>query len=137
MKRTLELDPGYGEATGLLAWLYVLEGRTEEGARLWLGESTTEEAKALRAALARGGIRAYFTKDLELAGARKRPGESLAVFSAMELAYLGRKDEAFSVLETAFEERNSWLGELNVDPSWDPLRSDPRFGDLVRRVRAG
>ncbi len=137
MKRTLELDPGYGEATGLLAWLYVLEGRTEEGARLWLGESTTEEAKALRAALARGGIRAYFTKDLELASARNRPGESLAVFSAMELAYLGRKDEAFSVLETAFEERNSWLGELNVDPSWDPLRSDPRFGDLVRRVRMG
>ena len=137
LKRTLELDPGYVEATGLLAWLCVLEGREDEGARLWLGESTTDEAKALRSAFARGGIRAYFTKDLELADALKRPGESLHVFSAMELAYLGRKDEAFSVLERAFEERNSWLGELNVDPSWDPLRSDPRFGELVRRVRAG
>ena len=137
LNRTLELDPQYVEARGLLGWISVQEGRYDEALRLWMSMAPADNAESLRAAFAKGGIRRYFERDLELAFERQRRGEELAVFSAMELAYLGRKDEAFAVLERAFEERNSWLGELNVDPSWDPLRSDPRFADLVRRVGLG
>ncbi len=137
LNRTLELDPQYVEARGLLGWISVQEGRYDEALRLWMSMAPDDHAESLRAAFAKGGIRRYFERDLELAFERQRRGEELAVFSAMELAYLGRKDEAFVVLERAFEERNSWLGELNVDPSWDPLRSDPRFVDLVRRVGLG
>jgi tetratricopeptide (TPR) repeat protein len=52
------------------------------------------------------------------------------------LAYtgMGNKDEAFAWLQKAFAEHSSVLLGLKVDPAYDPLRRDPRFQDLVRRL---
>lgn len=47
---------------------------------------------------------------------------------------LGDKDEAFAWLEEGYRERSSIMQRLRVSPDYDPLRSDPRFADLVRRV---
>lgn len=47
---------------------------------------------------------------------------------------LGQKDRAFEFFEKAFEERSGWMAYLKVDPRLDPVRSDPRFADLLRRV---
>jgi TolB-like protein/lipoprotein NlpI len=47
---------------------------------------------------------------------------------------LGDKDRAFALLNQSFEERVHWLLWLNRDPRWSPLRSDPRFQALGRRV---
>jgi tetratricopeptide (TPR) repeat protein len=47
---------------------------------------------------------------------------------------LGENEEAFKWLERAYHERSSNLVFLRVDPVWDPIRADPRFADLVRRV---
>jgi len=49
-------------------------------------------------------------------------------------AKLGDPDEAFVWLNKAFEERAPWLTNLKTDPAFDPLRSDPRFAALVKRV---
>jgi serine/threonine protein kinase/Flp pilus assembly protein TadD len=58
--------------------------------------------------------------------------------SPYSLAYihvpLGEKDEAFALLDEAYEGRNSDIVDLKVDPLFDPLRSDPRFAQLLRRV---
>jgi tetratricopeptide (TPR) repeat protein len=50
-------------------------------------------------------------------------------------AALGEIDQAFQWLEKACDERNTELVFLKVDPKLDPLRDDPRFDELVRRVR--
>jgi tetratricopeptide (TPR) repeat protein len=47
---------------------------------------------------------------------------------------LGKKKEAFKWLDEAYQARDVGLLYLKVDPILDPLRSDPRFDDLVRRV---
>ena len=47
---------------------------------------------------------------------------------------LGMKDEAMALLEEAFAARESWLVWLRVYPEWTPLRADPRFQDLLRRM---
>ncbi|HEU5182458.1 MAG TPA: protein kinase [Candidatus Polarisedimenticolia bacterium] len=49
-------------------------------------------------------------------------------------AGLGETDEAFEWLEKAFQERSTVLAYLGVDPRLGSLRSDPRFGDLLRRT---
>jgi tetratricopeptide (TPR) repeat protein len=70
----------------------------------------------------------------ELKGASKQEYVSAYSFAVIYLG-LGEKDQAFAWLEKAYEERSFLLPNyLKVDPIWDPLRSDPRFADLVRRI---
>jgi TolB-like protein/Tfp pilus assembly protein PilF len=57
-----------------------------------------------------------------------------AVYSAAIYAGLGERDQAMKWLEKAYQEQTEYLIYLNVDPMADPLRSDPRFKDLVHRV---
>ena len=49
-------------------------------------------------------------------------------------AALGRKDEAFTWLERAYDERDSWMVCLPLDPRLDSLRSDARFALLLQRI---
>jgi tetratricopeptide (TPR) repeat protein len=49
-------------------------------------------------------------------------------------AGLGDKEKAFAWLERAYAERRGALIYLNVEPLFEPLRSDARFQDLVRRI---
>jgi hypothetical protein len=48
--------------------------------------------------------------------------------------HLGQKDTAFAFLDKAFEERAEDLSSFKVAPWLDPLRSDPRFQAIVRRM---
>jgi hypothetical protein len=50
---------------------------------------------------------------------------------------LGDNDEAFAWFERAYEEQSNILIYIKVSPLFDPLRGDPRFQDLVRRVGLG
>jgi hypothetical protein len=47
---------------------------------------------------------------------------------------LGKKQEAFKWLEEAYDAHDVGLLYLKIDPCLDPLRSDPRFVNLMRRV---
>ncbi len=49
-------------------------------------------------------------------------------------AGLGEREQAFARLQQAFAESDERLVLLEVDPHMDPLRQDPRFADLRRRV---
>lgn len=47
---------------------------------------------------------------------------------------LGDRDAAFAALEQAFEDRDPSAVNLTVDPRFEPIRSDPRYGALVSRL---
>ena len=47
---------------------------------------------------------------------------------------LGQNERAFAALERAYSERSTLLGYLKMDPRFDPLRSDPRFQNLLSRI---
>ncbi len=49
-------------------------------------------------------------------------------------AALGENDQAFAWLNKAYDEHDVWLIWLASEPMWDFLRSDPRFGNLLRRL---
>ena len=53
---------------------------------------------------------------------------------AVAYAALGDKDKAFSELEKAYQSHDRWIFRIKIDPFMDPLRDDPRFADLVKRI---
>ena len=53
---------------------------------------------------------------------------------AQAFAGMGDKDRALAWLEKAYAQRSNGLTSLKVNPAYDPLRGDPRFRDLLRRV---
>jgi len=57
------------------------------------------------------------------------PALLASVYSA-----LGEQDTAFGLLEKAYAERDSILGYLKTDPMFDPLRFDPRFTALLKKI---
>ena len=89
---------------------------------------------SLGACLAASGQRA----DAESILAELAAASPQRYVSSLEIAYvrtaLGWTDEAFESLEQAVAERTSFLALLRVDPRFDPLRADPRFPDLLRRI---
>ena len=66
----------------------------------------------------------------------KAPGQkSYASPFGIAAIYCGlrEKHQALAWLERAYQERDPHLPEANVEPAFDPLRSDPHFQDLMRR----
>jgi tetratricopeptide (TPR) repeat protein len=125
-----------------IAWAYELMGMYGEAfaeyqEQLRLFGVGPEELTAHEQAYVAGGIdgaRRWYLGYLEKEATRKyvSPYEL-----AMNHAMLGQIDDAFGWLEKAFEERTRTLVALNIDPMMDPLRDDPRFDDLLRRIGLG
>jgi hypothetical protein len=47
---------------------------------------------------------------------------------------LGDRESAFAWLDRACEDHSQWLQHLKVDPRYDPIRGDPRFSVLLRKL---
>lgn len=140
-QRALELDPAFADANLALARAYVTQGKYDAAiAQLQRAVQLNQGQPMLVGALAHARARAGQRQEaLNLVDDLKRiEGEKLGFVSpfGMIWAYagLGDKDEAFAWLEKAYQERYDRMVWLNVDPLLEPLRSDPRFTDLVRRV---
>ena len=58
----------------------------------------------------------------------------VAYFIATIYATLGDKENAFKELEKSYAAHDFYLCRLKVDPYWDPLRDDPRYKDLLKRM---
>ncbi|HET9250943.1 MAG TPA: protein kinase [Candidatus Eisenbacteria bacterium] len=57
------------------------------------------------------------------------------IFLALVSMGLGDRDAVFRHMEEGFARRDSYLGHLKVTPIADPIRDDPRFVDLLRRLK--
>jgi pentatricopeptide repeat protein len=71
-----------------------------------------------------------------LAGMKRRRAAGYFPAAAFVNAYLGLgdKEQAFVWLEQAFKEQSNILQFVKTHPFFDPIRSDPRFVDLERRI---
>ena len=102
----------------------------EEAVRLGLDSPTTQGR--LAAAYARAGERERALGILTQLQARKSsvsPVELAIVYTS-----LGNKEQAFASLEQAHASRDPQLQLIGAVPVFDPLRADPRFTELVRRI---
>jgi eukaryotic-like serine/threonine-protein kinase len=94
----------------------------------------SEFASALEQGFRSAGWRGALTKGIEARQTQRKTGYSSAYDIAKLYADLGDKEQAFRWLNTAYQERDWLLLGLKTDFPLDPLRSDPRYADLLRRV---
>jgi len=130
----LELDRDFWWAHLFLGLAYQQAGMLDESAAELIaahGMLRGETGEILRNAYQTGGYEGLMHAWIAAgeANARVQP-TSLAA----QHAVLGNRDAAFERLERAFDERTRALVWIAVDPQYDPLRHDPRFDTLLRRM---
>jgi serine/threonine-protein kinase len=139
LKRTQELDVNFPVSYWGLGLDYEQKGLYEEAVHEFrkaesLSPGSTNTAAALAHAYAVTGMRNEALKTLNQLKERKKHEYVTAYLFALIYAGLGEKNQAMEWLEKAYQEPSTLLGYAKVDPRLDPLRSDPRFQDLLRRV---
>ncbi len=136
---TLEMDANFAISYAVLGQAYLSKGMYQEGLPALEKYSALSHTSATALALlgyshARLGERKEALQMIEELKAASKQSFVPALFIALVYAGLEDKDQAFTWLEKAHEERFNRLAYLKVEALWDPLRSDPRFADLLRRV---
>jgi DNA-binding winged helix-turn-helix (wHTH) protein/tetratricopeptide (TPR) repeat protein len=136
----LEIDPKYAHTYVAIVGSYLtrrMPGKAIELLHKALAEDPEEPfyVGALAHAYGLVGRRAEALELLKRLKRRQAAGETLPVFALIWAhAGLGDHDEAFALLEKAYDERRDRMVWLKVDPQLAPLHGDPRFGDLLRRM---
>ena len=136
-RKTIEMDPTFALAHNQLGQAYLQKQMHDEAiAELQKAVQLSAGSPTCIANLARvyaaSGKRSEAAKLLSDLKKRSNPGYSHASEIAVIYAALGDKNQAMTWLEKGYEERFN-PGVL-LRPGFDPLRSDPRFQDLVRRI---
>ncbi len=137
--KTLEMDPHYAVAYAMLGQAYASKGCYREALPdldryLELSRGGAAALALLGYAHARLGERTAALGILDELRAVSKQSFVTAFFFALVYAGLEDEDQAFLWLEKACEERFNRLAYVKVEALWDPLRSDPRFAELLRRV---
>jgi len=133
MRQTIELAPDLIWPRGFHA-LYVMQrGRTEQAEAEFTALGGDGPWLAWAAAAA---IRLGKKDEAErlVALMRKEMGDSANYQFAQVFAQQGRSEEALAALETAWNKRDPGLVFLQVDPMLDPIRANPKFVAIVKRL---
>jgi TolB-like protein/Flp pilus assembly protein TadD len=136
VQKILDRSPDYDPVRQEIVQVAVTEGRYDDACREYekvlANEKLKELARAMEKTRRQKGAQAAFEEVARRLAAR---GPHLPV-SPVDVAWLyaaaGKRDAAFEWLEKAFQQRTPpllWLGL-----SWDNLRGDPRYSDLLRRI---
>jgi len=135
-KRTLELDPTYAYLDCTLANAYREKGLFDQAIALYQqGEQFTRApSRGLAITYARAGKRAEAEEVLARFLAQREKKYISAAAIGLIYGALGNKDAAFRWLDRAYDDHDAVLTTIAFYPGSQPLRDDPRFIDLVKRV---
>jgi serine/threonine-protein kinase len=138
-RKTLEMYPNFGRTHLRLGEAYSAKGMYPEAIGEYekftaLGGGSTIAQALIGNARARAGGRAEALEVLAELEAESKRRYVPSFHFAIVYTGLGDKDQAFAWLDRAFEERSPYLIDIKVLSILDPLRSDPRFADLVKRI---
>jgi eukaryotic-like serine/threonine-protein kinase len=137
-RKTLDMDPNFGLAYLCIGTSYVNEGHFQEGIpKLQKGiellPGNPYFMGQLGIAYALSGDRAQAG---EVLGKLKNPSQPHLPAYSIAIVYAGLADKEQTIfwLKKGYEERNEDMIYMKIEPVLDPIRADPRFQDLIRRV---
>lgn len=139
LRKQVEINPGEG-----VHYIQLMDFYAEKGMQRQYMETVVHVLMLygfpqLAESLRRNYAAAGYTKALrELGGETEKLEERGIIFMPGIIAEIytksGDTEKAFHWLQIAVQQRDGAMPYLNCDPEWDPIRSDPRFQDLIRRV---
>ena len=137
--KSFDLDPQFRIANRWLGIAYIANGKYDEA--LALGKDALTKwpdhpdiLAFIGLAYARSGRRADAEKTIAVMKEVAKTRHVRTYWIAGIYASLGDKDRAFAELEQAFKDRDFFLTRASINPDLDPLRDDPRFRDLLKRM---
>jgi TolB-like protein/Tfp pilus assembly protein PilF len=140
LEKTLEFDGNFAWAHGVLALAYLHKSMypaaiasAQKGAQLLPG-STALLTTLGEVYAAAGKTEEAQTILSQLQELSKQQYLSPYLLARIDVA-VGKKDDALYLLETSYETRASWMVFLKTDSQFDGLRPDPRFHDLMLRMK--
>ncbi|HKN26238.1 MAG TPA: tetratricopeptide repeat protein, partial [Candidatus Acidoferrum sp.] len=136
LRSVLGMDPNFARARGMLLDSYIQAGRFAE-AQTEIEHQVEPRALAEKVYLyGRSGKPELAEQGFVKLKAKLRQSREDDT-AALLIAYLGtnRKNEAIELLEEYYRARSVAVVSVKVDPFFDPLRDEPRYQDLVRRLR--
>ena len=80
------------------------------------------------------GWKSALTEGIKARETQRKTGYASAYQIALLYADLGDKNQAFRWLNTAYQERDTWLEGLKTEVQLDAMRTDPRYIELVRKI---
>ena len=138
LKEISQADPELSTAHWGLGLSYEQKGMAKEA--LASLQEATKHSKSRRLSSSLAHAQAKFgqpTQARQLLTKMKEDARKAYIpsyYFALIHTALGEKDQAFEWLERSYQERSTLLAYLRLDPRFAPLRSDPRYSDLVRRI---
>lgn len=136
----LAMEPSFARTQYLLTDAYVEKGMfsealAQEGAGKWHHSDGTPVWEALAYLHARSGHQAQARSEMAKWEQLNRK-HSWPLTDVILMAYVAmdEKDKALALLDRSYQDHSISLTSLKVEPAFDPLRNDPRFQDLLRRV---
>jgi TolB-like protein/Flp pilus assembly protein TadD len=138
-RTAFDLDPTFPIARHWLAFALIANGKYDEAISLSQQVSSDTYTSwlsmvVLAHAYAKQGKRSEAEHQISSLRDLGKTNYIRSYYIASIYAALGDKDKAFAELERSFEERDCYLGRISVDPFMDPLRDDPRFKNLTKRM---
>lgn len=136
-QKTLDLDPQFFGGKSWLCHSYTADGKYAEA--LAIAEPTLNSENPFLSdaaiAYAKTGQRAKAMAIIDRLKEAEKTRYVMNYLAASMYGALGDKDAAFAELEKAYQNRDWFLQRIKVDPMMDPLRDDPRFDSMVKRLK--
>jgi TolB-like protein/DNA-binding winged helix-turn-helix (wHTH) protein len=131
-KNILQRDPNYHLAYSMLTTGYYCERRWDD----WRAADAKVPQDDFLRAMANGHpeeIERALRKVTDAAKAGARRPYNVASFAMLK----GDRSLALDWLEKSYQHHDYWMLFINVDPQYDPIRSDPRFQAIIHRLGVG
>jgi len=140
LNKALELDPNQPGLHGTIAFVHLQQGRLNEAitelekTRQIVGANSPYALGDLGYAYVKAGKKAEAIRNLDQLLEFSKHGYMVAVQRASVYVGLGNAEKAFEWLDKGYNEHNTQLSYLKIDPVWQSLRSDARYAALLKKI---
>jgi serine/threonine protein kinase/Tfp pilus assembly protein PilF len=139
LRKVLDIDAKFAPARRILEEVYAQMGNQKaavaEREKIISLSGSPELAAAIEEDFAKSGYKGVLQSWLDGLTEISKHGYVSSYSIAQAYMRMGEKEKTFEWLQKAYEEHDSGLVSIAVEPMFEPVRSDPRFKDLLRRLK--